>query len=103
MLSEQLNRELELSVQLRMEAIRQKVLLAFTFCATVETAVRFGQLSEAERLRNKLCATMDQLRVHIRNTKLPDTLRLELHEHLVRLEERISSIRREARGFTKSN
>ena len=96
MLSERFDRDLEDSVQLRMRAIQNKISLAFTFCATVETKVRCGRRDEAERLLGKLCTTIDHLHLHINPyINLPDTFLAECREQLARLEQRVSLINSE--------
>jgi len=71
---DQVNRIVEESMRLRLKAIREKISLAFTFCATVETAVRYGQLSEAKQLLGTLCSRVCDLEAHINGSQhhVPD-------------------------------
>jgi len=76
-----------------MRSIQEKISIAFTFCATVETQIRYGHFDRAKELVNKLRSTAEALTDHINNpAHVSGKQRKQFQEQLVQLRKRIAMI-----------
>jgi len=81
---------LQRSVEMRMRSIQEKISIAFTFCSTVETEIKYGHFDRAKELANKLRSTEEALIAHINNpAHVSGKQSKQFREQLVQLRKRL--------------
>jgi hypothetical protein len=90
----QFSRLLQQSAETRMRAIQEKIAITFTFCATVELEIRFGDTNRAKHLVYKLHSTVNGLTAHINDPAHVSnkTIKQKFRRQLAQLRERVSHL-----------
>ena len=91
----ELRQVLQRSTEIRMRAIQEKIAIAFTFCATVDLEIRFGDPDRSRSLLNKLHSVVDGLIAHINDPAHVSgkIFKQEFRRQLGQLRQRVSLLR----------